>query len=266
MSGGVFRGQGGPLHGGPAQGAPAASGAFSSAGAILLRRFKALGSLSPAEADLLLGVAASPRQHPVRTEICAAGSACPPRFVVSGWVCRQRILADGRRQIVSFVLPGDPIGPLLRPRIASPCSATALTQVETVDGTVLTDAANEPGESRQGITRAVHLMDRLGEVLLRDQIVRLGRQTAYERVLHLLLEFRDRLLLVGLGQRDRFAMPLTQETLADALGLSVVHVNRTLQQIRRDGLIELRSGGVVLHDLENIEAMADWQPLPDAAE
>lgn len=238
------------------------SAAVGTPAAILLRRLGTLSALSATEADLVRGIAAVPRQHPVRSELCAEGSICLPRFVVSGWACRQRILADGRRQIVSFLLPGDLIGPVLRPRIASPCAAIALTQVETVDGTALGDLSNDPAAARQGIARAVHLIDRLDDVLLRDQIVRLGRQTAYERTLNLLLEFRDRLLAVGLGQPDRYAMPLTQETLADALGLSVVHVNRTLQQIRRDGLVELRSGMVLLKDVELIEATADWQPLP----
>jgi CRP-like cAMP-binding protein len=70
-----------------------------------------------------------------------------------------------------------------------------------------------------------------------DHIVRLGRLTAYERVAHLVLDIRDRLALVGLAAPDSFPPPLTQETLADVLGLSSVHVNRMLQQLRRDGLV-----------------------------
>ena len=79
-----------------------------------------------------------------------------------------------------------------------------------------------------------------------DQITRLGRRTAYERFGNLLLELYHRLHVVGLARDGRFALPLTQEMLADALGLSVVHVNRTVQQMRRDGLLELRAGTVVI--------------------
>ena len=93
---------------------------------------------------------------------------------------------------------------------------------------------------------------------MRDHVVRLGRQTAYERVVHLMLEFRSRLAVVGQVVDDGFAVPVTQEVLADALGLSVVHINRTLQQIRRDRLFELRGGQLKLRQIELMQAMVDW--------
>ena len=88
---------------------------------------------------------------------------------------------------------------------------------------------------------------------------RLGRQTGYERTAHLLLELGDRLAAAGLGDGRRFPMPLTQESLADALGLSVVHVNRILQQLRRERLIELRSGEAVLIERDLLVGVADYR-------
>jgi CRP-like cAMP-binding protein len=96
----------------------------------------------------------------------------------------------------------------------------------------------------------------LQERWLRDQVVRLGRRSAYERTVHLVLELHERLNAVGLAAGQCFALPLTQDVLADALGLSVVHVNRVLAQARRDGLFELRGGYVVIHGLERMEAAA----------
>lgn len=99
----------------------------------------------------------------------------------------------------------------------------------------------------------------LDEALLLAHVVRLGRQTAYERTAHLLLELHDRTTTAGLEQNGRFPMPLTQEALADALGLSIVHVNRTLQQLRRDRLIEVRSGEARLLDRDALIEIADYQ-------
>ena len=103
-------------------------------------------------------------------------------------------------------------------------------------------------------------MSQADEGNLCDQIVRLGRQTAYERLLHLVLEFHHRLQAVGMVNGYSFAFPLTQEVLADALGLSVVHINRTLQQVRRDRLLDMRGGQVTLRQIDLMRAMADWAP------
>ena len=77
---------------------------------------------------------------------------------------------------------------------------------------------------------------------------------------NLLVELYHRLHTVGLASDGQFALPLTQEVLADALGLSVVHVNRTVQQMRRDRLVELRGGIVMMPQLEALQSIGDWEP------
>lgn len=235
----------------------------SQAAALLLRRLSSFGPLSAEEAGLVRALPPSRRHHPARSDLYAEGAPCPARFIVSGWGCRQRILSDGRRQIVSVLLPGDMVGPALRPRLHSACAGAALTAMETIDVTPLVKEAEQRGPGASGVARALHLLQALDEWALRDQVVRLGRQTAYERLLHLLLQFRDRLTAMGLEQPDHYAMPLTQEMLADTLGMTVVHVNRTLQQARRDELIELKGGVVTLLQARLIEAITDWQPSPE---
>ena len=93
-----------------------------------------------------------------------------------------------------------------------------------------------------------------------EQVVRVGRRTAYERMCHLLLELHHRLSLVGLAQDWRFPMPLTQEILADATSLSIVHVNRTLTQLRREHLVEIRQGHVTLLEPAELISIADFRP------
>jgi CRP-like cAMP-binding protein len=111
-----------------------------------------------------------------------------------------------------------------------------------------------------GLAKAVGLCESTEEARLLDHVVRLGRHTAYERVAHLLLELRERLAAAGLGDDRRFPLPVTQEVLADALGLSVVHINRILQQLRRERLIETRAGQAVLLDPELLVQVADYGP------
>ena len=224
----------------------------------LLRRLSSLAQLSPAELQLLRDMAVNPRRLPNQAELCFAGRVQTPQVLMSGWACYQRVLRDGRRQILSFLLPGDFIGSVMHSTLPASRTALALTPVVTADAVALQTAMD--AVALPGLVDAVHRTAYAEEVRMRDHIVRLGRQTAYERVVHLMLEFRHRLNATGQVLDDGFAVPLTQEVMADALGLSVVHINRTLQQIRRDSLFELRSGYVKLRQVEAMETMVDWSP------
>lgn len=184
-----------------------------------------------------------------------------PRFVVAGWAARQRVLSDGRRQIFSMILPGDNFGVAPRNAPPAPWTVVALTALETVDAEPVLDAALDG--CCPGLARALTAAALEEERLLLDHMVRLGQQTAYERVAHFLLELQRRLQMAGLGDSQRFPLPLTQEILADALGLSIVHVNRTLQQLRRERLIELRSGVAILLQPEALADIAGCE-IPSA--
>lgn len=163
--------------------------------------------------------------------------------VLSGWVCEMRILHDGRRQIFGFVLPGDTLE--IRPSRSLDTSApVALTRLE------LMETAQQSGAEDAR---------RRKEAWLYDHVVRLGRLTAKERMLHLLLEFYDRLDAAGLVTAGSYRLPLTQEVFADYLGLSVVHINRTIQQLRADGSLVLRSGSVTLANRNRLAAKACYE-------
>ena len=179
-------------------------------------------------------------------------------MIVAGWAAQYRQLADGQRQIISLKMPGDLIRPLVQVPLPLPCAVAALTELETVDAQPFADAA--AGAAHPSLAQAIHVMTHMDRMLLGDQIVRLGRQTACGRFAHLMLELHERLDRVGLAEAGRFAMPLTQETLADALGFSVVHINRTIQQLRRDRLIDVRNGKVVLLQRERLQDLASWTP------
>jgi CRP-like cAMP-binding protein len=180
-----------------------------------------------------------------------------PRIIISGWAARTRIRKDGRRQILKFVVPGDGLGLRYQSRPRGPTSTIALTRVAACDATALRDGV-ETGQKHAALVVAFGAMAMLDELFLYNQIIRLGRMTAYEKVSHLLLELCWRMAQVGALEDGAFPMPLTQEVLADALGLSIVHVNRTLQLLRREGRIELGAGVTKLKDPGLLAVLAEY--------
>jgi CRP-like cAMP-binding protein len=192
----------------------------------------------------------------------SGGPAPRTAIILSGWACETRILLDGRRQIFSFLTPGDVIEIL--PRSRQGLHATlALTRLDIVDADAM--IRDEAKLGCPGLALEIQRAKRRRQDRLFDHVVRLGRQTAYERVVHILLELHERLDAVGLAKAGSFRVPLTQEHLADALGLSLVHVNRTIQQLRANGLIEIRSGTVTLRQPAKLAALVDFAPQINAA-
>ena len=230
------------------------------------RRLAALHPLSPEETELVRGLDRTPeyvRQgHDIVRARAPLTSTC---MIVSGWACRYEALADGRRQIFSLLLPGDFIGFYLRAHPLALASVVALTRVQLLSVAPLLDAARREPARRAALADAVDVMQAIEEAQLLNQIMRIGRLTAYERTCDLLLETYYRLNAVGLAANWRFALPLTQEVLADALGLSIVHVNRTLTQLRREKMIEFSHGQVELLQPAQIASIAEFQ-RPRAAE
>jgi CRP-like cAMP-binding protein len=229
----------------------------------ITRPFREVQALAECELEILRGIGDQRKRHAAGDELATEGDPTPPPCLIhSGWACRQRTLADGRRQILAFLLPGDSIGLTWR-RTPEASSIVALTALETIDVRRMASAI-DAGES-PGLAGAVRIIEAREQFRLIDQIVRLGRQRAYERTAHLLLELHQRLAIVGLGENQRFALPLSQEILADALGLSMVHVNRILQQLRRERLIELRSGVAILLNAKQLTEIAEYRADPMTA-
>ena len=191
--------------------------------------------------------------YPAGLNVSSLGPTPRLKWIVTGWACEVRVLPDSRRQIFSFLLPGDVL--LARPIHAKrPCSVVALTRLECVDVDQLLASATEGPRAR--LADAMATAADINEERKFEHIVRLGQHSAAERVVHLMLDLRDRLAEVGLVRGDTFRLPLTQEHLADALGLSVVHVNRTLRALRTKGLLEIRFGGVTLLHRQQLASIA----------
>lgn len=198
-----------------------------------------------------LAVPQGGKRYPARSLLVHEGDAWSQRGLSSGWASMLRFFADGRRQIVHLLLPGDLLTPFPLAGGVANFTVAALTPVVVVQLAGTDRQADALAEARAG-----------SQWYMQNQICRLGRQNAYERVAHLLLELRDRLRFAGLCDGETFDMPLTQDTLADVLGLTSVHVNRTLQMLRHDGMVRLEGRTATLPDPAALVRIAEYRPLP----
>ena len=249
------------------------TGAFAGADGVspVLLRLRALGvpSLPDGQRERLISAGRRIETVAARTVLQHEDERVQrARYVLSGWAGRQRDLPDGRRQIFSLILPGDGMGVCPDPQPIAHATVVALTRMVLASADELaTEAAHRDYPE---LAQAHREAEREDHRRLLDQIVRLGRQSAYERLGHLLLELSERLGAVGLASEGSFALPLTQETLADVLGLSVVHLNRTLTEMRRDRALVLDRGWVTLTDPALLASRVDYRsaarlPSPPAS-
>jgi len=195
---------------------------------VALRHLRSLAPLDAEASDMVRHTlrwtdTSRPRQEMVREGAVATGR----RLLASGWAARVRILPDGRQQLLALLLPGDTYGSAEDDPVRAFTGIVALTQVETC-----------PAPTSPLIDRAYAAAQRLEQGYLFDHLVRLGRMCALDRMCSLLLELNGRLERNGLAQDGQFELPLTQDLLADLLGLTSVHVNRVLKAARQAGHIE----------------------------
>jgi CRP-like cAMP-binding protein len=166
-------------------------------------------------------------------------------------------MPDGQRQIVDFQVPGDFLGlrsVLLHVSDHSVEPITDIEVMEVISADLLDTFANNPR-----LAMAVLWAASRDEAMVVEHLVNVGRRNAAERMAHFLLELGARLTLIGLGNRAGYACPLTQYLLADALGLSAVHVNRVLRQLREAGLVTFRDGFVTIDDYDRLVEFADFE-------
>lgn len=188
-------------------------------------------------------------------EVIHEGQITVSAFLLAdGWACSFKSLPEGDRQIVDFQLPGDFVG--LRSVLfqTSHHGVEALTPIEAFE--VLSSDILDAFTRAPRTAAAVLWASARDEATVAEHLVNVGRRTAEQRVAHLLLELGARLSLAGIGDRSGYPCPLTQYHLADALGLSAIHVNRVLRHLREDGLVTFRKGEVIFDDPDRLRAVA----------
>ena len=216
-------------------------------------RLAALIRLDGAAEEAIASALTHSRVIRPRREIISEGQRIlGVQMIVRGWAARVRTLSDGRRQFLNFLLPGDVIGMCHQANPLAVATVTALTEVTVCPAP---STAYAPA-----LKQAYAISQAMEEAYLLEHIVRLGRLNAQERIISLLLELHERLTLSGLASGNSFDLPLTQEVLADSLGLTSVHVNRMLQQARKMGELDWRNGRATLSDPAALALAIGRQP------
>ena len=179
-------------------------------------------------------------------------------LLLEGWACGQKMLPEGERQICSIHLPGDIPNLLdlaiprrdIEYRAIGPCRVL-LTPVSAMRGICRLSAALSAGLWRNA---AVHAS------IAEEWITNIGRRRAIHRIAHLFCELLARMDAQGAGARSSYEFPLTQNDIGDATGLSTVHVNRVLQELRGKNILELGSGSLVVPDRARLAVLAGFNP------
>ncbi|GAB6842921.1 CRP-like cAMP-binding protein [Methylorubrum rhodinum] len=225
----------------------------------LLRKLAALSPLSDEDRRHLTQVAAHPVAVPTRTDLIREGDT--PRgvfLVLEGMACRYKILPDGNRQVLAFLIPGD----------FCDLDVSLLNAMDHAIGTlspclvvhIPTRTVGDLLDDHPGIARAMRLAALVEAATARQWLVNVGRRSCERRLAHILCEMLVRLRHVGLASDVGYDLLLTQVDLADATGMTSVHVNRSLRALRRRGLIEIQGRRIAIPDLAALEAAAEFDP------
>ncbi|MBV9784019.1 MAG: Crp/Fnr family transcriptional regulator [Acidisphaera sp.] len=228
----------------------------SSSGA-LSRKLGHFAPLSVEDVQILDNLGTSDEHFEAHRDIVAEGEVPRSMFVLKeGMACRYRILPDGRRQIITFLIPGDLCDLHVFLLKAMDHSIAALTPVRLA--AVSRDQLMDLAVSRPRVSAALRWSTMQEEAMLRERIVSLGRRDARGRLAYLLCELLWRYQAIDMVEDHTFRLPLTQLELADTLGLTPVHVNRVLQNLRRQGMLILEHRTMVLLDVDSLQEIAQF--------
>ena len=218
---------------------------------------------APLSAEEIAGIEAAFGRRFVlkkRRDVILEGYGCHRLHVsVSGFAARYKLLANGKRQVIRIILPGDIIGMPSAFFRSSPYSVTALSDM-TVQVMQL-DAFLALCRRMPALAIAMLWFSQHELATYADHIIDVGRRSPLERIAHFVLGMHARLRARGCAEVHSFELPLSQEIIGDLLGLSAPHVNRMLRQLKAERLISVDCRRVTIDDPEGLQMLAQFEPL-----
>ncbi|NDV87380.1 helix-turn-helix domain-containing protein [Aurantimonas aggregata] len=225
----------------------------------LVRRLDLVADLDDADRAAITKLPITTKEVEADVDIVREGDDVNQCCVlVDGFTCRYRDIRDGKRQIIAFHVPGDipDLHSLHIHRMDHNFASTTRSRI----GFIPHDAIWELCISRPNVAAALWLETLIDGAIFREWMVGLGRRTGKSRTAHLLCELAVRLRAVGLAPSDVFHLPLTQHELADALGLTVVTVNRVLQEFKQEGLLDRERARLTIKNWPALARAGDFDP------
>ena len=221
----------------------------------LRRRFE----LSPEEEKAIRGAVAETRKVRADEILVRSGEELTSSLMLlDGWLARSKDLAGGERQVTELHIAGDFAD--LHGFTLKRLDHDVLTLSDCVVGVVPHDRLQEITERFPRLGRIYWFSTNVDAAITRELALSLGQRSAISRMAHLFCELHERLNVVGRARPDGYEFPLTQRELSECLGLTVVHANRTIQELRRRGLIELESRQLTIVDRRGLEGVAEFDP------
>ncbi len=224
---------------------------------LLVRNLELRARLSPEDRDAILALPYTVRTLNHLAYTVREGD--PPRecaVLLSGFAYRQKITGDGARQIIALHLPGDALDFQNLYLKVSDHSVQMLTRGDVA--TVQRAELQELARARPAVGHAILIKTLVEASIFREWVLNVGRRKARERMAHVLCELGSRMDAIGMADEHGYELPMTQEELADTLGLTPVHVNRTLKLLEAEGLITRNRRSIAFPDWEKIREVADF--------
>ncbi|MCJ2116568.1 Crp/Fnr family transcriptional regulator [Methylobacterium sp. J-001] len=225
----------------------------------LIRKLESFEELTDADRAALRMFVPRVRQVGPRTDLIREGDVPGDvHLILSGYACRYKDLPDGRRQIMAYFVPGDfcDLNVFILDQMdhnigtISPCQVVEIPR----------QAIEEVTTSHPRVMRALMWCALVDEAVLREWLVNIGSRQADQRIAHLFCELLLRMDAVGLVNHNSYLFPFTQTEVADSMGLSDVHVNRTLRELRRLELITLKARVLTILDVAHLKAYCGFNP------
>lgn len=225
----------------------------------LLRRLAIFTDLTPDDEATVRAGCQAVHEVPAKRDLVKEGDRpLHVHLVLEGWAARYRVLPNGSRQVTAFLLPGDFCDIHTTVLGAMDHSIMALTRLKVA--LIAPKQIEEMLWERPNLGRALWWSTLVDEAVLRAWIVNIGARDAEARISHLFCEMHARMRTIGLVHEGSFDLPLTQENIGDALGLTSVHINRVLQGLRRKDLITWKGGSLSILNMEGLRRLAGFDP------
>ena len=223
----------------------------------LVNKLEAYTRLTEQEAAVLEKTSSRSQLVEARCDVILEGDApVSVNLVTSGLACRYKLLDDGRRQIVAFLVPGDfwDLNVFILARMDHYIASISPVQMVWLSREQILDLMTFPG-----ISRGMWLATLVEVATLREWVTNLGQRSAEHRLAHLICELFVRMKIVGLTDGLTFDLPVTQAEFGDTLGLSTVHVNRSLQSLKAADLVTFKGKKIMITDIQRLKKISGFR-------
>jgi CRP-like cAMP-binding protein len=225
--------------------------------AALVRRLRTTAGITEEDLKEIGALPITVKDYPEERAVVRDGErATESCLIIDGFCARSKTIADGRRQILSLHIPGEI--PDLMSLFLHVMDHDLSTLTPCRLGFIHHEALRKLHRRRPNVAEIFWRDTLIDAAMFREWIVNVGQRPAPARLAHVIVELRERLKVIGRVAGDRFDMPLTQEQIGEALGVTAVHANRVIKQLRQDGIVDFNRGRVTVLSKTKLLELADF--------